>query len=66
MKQFVISAKPAAALSRRANQLLEIIQPDVKRRYKQYKRGGMQGLPMIWRNMMEHLKEQHERSKQQA
>lgn len=66
MKQFVISAKSAAPLSKRAGQLLEILQPDMKRRFKSYKRGGMQGLPMIWDNMMLHLKEQHERAKNNA
>lgn len=60
MKQFVISAKPAARLSPCASSYLTLCQSDVKRRFKSYKRGGMQGLPMIWDNMMEALKKKHE------
>ena len=61
MKAFVIAAKPAAPLTHKANMLLDILQKDVRRRFKSYKRGGMQGLPMIWDNMMGHLKEQYEK-----
>lgn len=57
------SAKVAAPLSKRAAQLLEILQPEMKRRFKSYKRGMQQGLPMVWDNMMLNLKDQHERSK---
>lgn len=60
MKQFVIASKSAAPLSLCAQGYLKLCQPDLKRRFKSYKRGGMQGLPMIWDNMMEALKKKHE------
>lgn len=43
--------------------LLTNYQKDVKFRFKSYKRGMQQGLPMVWDNMMLNLKDQHERSK---
>lgn len=60
MKQFVISGKAAAPLSNCAASYLTLAQRDIKRRFKTYQRGGMQGLPMIWDNMMEALKKKHE------
>lgn len=60
MKMIVISAKPATPLSKCAASYLKLCQSDLKRRFKSYKRGGMQGLPMIWDNMMEALKKKHE------
>ncbi|CCI88434.2 hypothetical protein BN79_179 [Yersinia phage phiR2-01] len=59
----VISAKPIAPHSKKVTMLLDILQPDMKRRFKYYKRGMQQGLPMIWDNMMSNLKEIHERNK---
>ena len=32
------------------------MQRDMKRRFRSYQRGGQQGLPMIWDNMMRYLK----------
>lgn len=40
--------------------LLKSIQKDIKRRYRSYKKGGQQGLEMIWRNTMSSLKATHE------
>lgn len=45
-----------------SKQYLALAQKDVKRRFKSYKRGGMQGLPMVWNNIMEELKRQHLRT----
>ena len=63
MKQFVIAAKPIAAPHKKVTMLLDILQPEMKRRFKSYKRGMQQGLPMVWDNMMLNLKEIHERNK---
>lgn len=63
MKQFVIAAKPIAPLSSKAAATLSGYQLDLAWRYKSYKRGMQQGLPMIWDNMMMNLKEIHERNK---
>lgn len=63
MKAFVIKAKAIAPHHKKVSMLLEILQPDMKRRFKSYKRGMQQGLPMIWDNMMLNLKEIHERNK---
>ncbi|HFZ8394785.1 TPA: hypothetical protein ACIPBC_001735 [Salmonella enterica subsp. enterica serovar Saintpaul] len=59
----VISAKAIAPHGKKVSMLLEILQPEIKRRFKCYKRGMQQGLPMIWDNMMLNLKEIHERNK---
>lgn len=59
----MISAKPASPLNKKANMLLEIMQPEMKRRFKSYKRGMQQGLPMVWDNMMMNLKEIYEKNK---
>lgn len=56
MKRFVISSKPAASLNKMASSELVKMQRDIKRRYHSYKRGGQQGLPMVWDNMMGYLK----------
>jgi hypothetical protein len=40
--------------------LLRSIQKDIKRRYRGYKKGGQQGLGMVWRNTMASLKATHE------
>ncbi|WDR22092.1 hypothetical protein PJM41_0007 [Salmonella phage vB_SenS_UTK0009] len=63
MKAFVIKAKPASPLNKKANMLLEIMQPEMKRRFKSYKRGMQQGLPMVWDNMMMNLREIYEKNK---
>ncbi|WCX68696.1 hypothetical protein [Salmonella phage GSW6] len=63
MKAFVIKSKAIAPHSKKVSMLLEILQPDMKRRFKSYKRGMQQGLPMIWDNMMMNLKEIHEKNK---
>ncbi|AXC43194.1 hypothetical protein [Salmonella phage S124] len=59
----VISAKPIAPHHKKVSMLLEIMRPDMKRRFKSYKRGMQQGLPMVWDNMMMNLKEIHEINK---
>lgn len=56
MKRFVISSKPAAKLNKMAGSELVKMQRDMKRRFRAYQRGGQQGLPMIWDNMMRYLK----------
>ena len=56
MKRFVISSKPAAKLNKMASAELVKMQRDMKRRYRSYRLGGQQGLPMIWDNMMRYLK----------
>lgn len=56
MKRFVISSKSAASLNKMASSELVKMQRDIKRRYRSYKRGGQQGLPMVWDNMMGYLK----------
>lgn len=56
MKRFVISSKPAAKLNKMASSELVKMQRDMKRRFRSYQRGGQQGLPMIWDNMMAYLK----------
>lgn len=56
MKRFVISSKPATKLNKMASAELVKMQRDIKRRYRSYKRGGQQGLPMVWDNMMGYLK----------
>ena len=56
MKRFVISSKPAAKLNKMASAELVKMQRDMARRYRAYQRGGQQGLPMIWDNMMAYLK----------
>lgn len=43
------------------NKLLATYQKDLKRRFKEYQRGGQQGLPMVWDNMMAELKKAHEK-----
>lgn len=63
MKQFVIAAKPIAPLDPATGRLLEACQRDLKRRFKSYKRGMQQGLPMVWDNMMLNLKKIHELNK---
>ncbi|ATS93991.1 hypothetical protein P13BB106kb_p007 [Pectobacterium phage DU_PP_V] len=42
--------------------MLSLFQRDMRRRYRSYKRGGQQGLDMVWRNMMEALKEEYEKT----
>ena len=63
MKQFVIKANAIAPHHKKVSMLLEILQPEIKRRFKSYKRGMQQGLPMIWDNMMMNLKETHKKNK---
>lgn len=59
-KQFVIKAKSASPLSKRASSYLTLCQRDVKWRFKSYKAGRQQGLGMVWDNMMKTLKSFHE------
>lgn len=42
---------------------LALMQIDVRRRYKGYKKGLQQGLPMIWDNMMKELQARYEAPK---
>lgn len=43
-------------MNKMAGSELVKMQRDIKRRYRSYKRGGQQGLPMVWDNMMGYLK----------
>lgn len=38
---------------------LETYQKEMRRRYRSYKRGGQQGLDMVWLNMMALLKAEY-------
>lgn len=63
MKQFVIKAKAIPPHHKEVSLLLDTLQPEIKCRFKLYKLGMQQGLPMIWDNMMMNLKETHENNK---
>ncbi len=63
MRQFVIKANAIAPHHKEVSLLLDTLQPEIKRRFKSYKRGMQQGLPMVWDNMMLSLKETHEKNK---
>lgn len=59
-KGIILAGKPAKALNGKTKECLKVFQVDTKRRYWYYKRGGQQGLGMVWDNMMNLLKRFHQ------
>ena len=63
MKQtLLITGKPSKALDSKTKNLLTVAQNTLKWPLKQYLQGRQQGLQMIWRNIMNDLKENHKKS----
>lgn len=56
-KSIILAGKPAKALNEKSKECLKILQVDIKRRYWYYKRGGQQGLEMVWRNSINLLRD---------
>lgn len=56
MKTLLLAGKPAKALDKITADTLEHYQSEIRRRFKEYKRGRQQGLGMIWDNMQNELK----------
>ncbi|EJB4242445.1 hypothetical protein MT068_001536 [Salmonella enterica] len=66
MKTLILAGKPIKPLDNKTKNLLTVAQRSVKYRFKQYKKGKQQGLEMVWRNIMQDLKENFEKSLQKT